>query len=140
VQDIREGDKVNPELEVLGAFLGPIQTGADKTLRLTRNKINFLVSDPGFVFDTSIRSAQSIAVYCREHGILTNEYERLAQQSKANGKRWYKLSKEERADAKNTHTFSEAAPRLAEDWEKLTTEIMTRFQERLAAAASNGQR
>jgi cellulose biosynthesis protein BcsQ len=140
VQEIRDDDKVNPDLDVLGAFLGPIQTGADKTVRLTRNKINFLVGDPSFVFDATIRSAQSIAVYCREHGVLSKEYEHIAQQAKTNGKRWFKLSKEERAQAKNSHTFSEAAPRLAEDWERLTTEIMTRFQERLAAAASNGQR
>jgi cellulose biosynthesis protein BcsQ len=140
VQEIRDVDKLNLELEVLGAFLGPIQTGADKTVRLTRNKINFLISDPAFVFDTTIRSAQSIAVYCRENGILSNEYEQLAHQVKTNGKRWYKMSKDERSEAKNSHTFSEAAPRLAEDWEKLTTEIMGRFQERLAAAASNAQR
>jgi cellulose biosynthesis protein BcsQ len=139
VQDVRDKEKLNPELEVLGAFLGPIQTGADKTVRMTRNKINFLVNDPSFVLESTIRSAQSIAVYCREHGILSNEYERLAQEKKTNGKRWYKLTKDERDRAKNTHTFSEAAPRLAEDWEKVTTEIMTRFQERLAAASTNSQ-
>jgi chromosome partitioning protein len=136
VRDVRDVDQVNPDLEVLGAFLGPIQNGAQKTARLTRQKINDLVGDPDFVCATTIRSAQSIATYCREQGILTNEYEVLAREAKDKGRRWFKQSKEERAAAKNAHTFSEAAPGLAGDWQDLVTEIMSRFQQRLAAAGS----
>lgn len=130
VGEVRDIDALNPELEVLGAFLGPIQTGAKKTERLTRERINDLVNIDDFVFPTTIRSAQSIAAYCRLHGILTNEYEHIAADAKAN-RRWFRLTKEDREKAKDEHTFSEAAPGLAADWEHLVGEIMERFQARL---------
>jgi hypothetical protein len=50
--------------------------------------------------------------------------------TKAN-RRWFRMSKEERERAKDEHTFSEAAPGLAADWENLVGEIMARFQTRL---------
>lgn len=128
--EVRDGDQLNPDLEVLGAFLGPIQNGAKKTERMARQRINTLVGDDDFVFTSTIRSAQSIAAYCRLHGMLTNEYEQIAADTKAN-RRWYRLSKEEREKAKDEHTFSEAAPGLATDWENLVAEIMARFQTRL---------
>jgi len=131
--EVRDADRLNPELEVLGCFLGPIQNGASKTERLTRQRINALVGDDDFVFASTIRSAQSIAAYCRLNGILTNEYEQLAADTKANGRRWFRLSQEEREQAKDEHSFSEAAPGLAADWEHLIGEIMARFQGRLAA-------
>lgn len=133
VGEVRDTDGLNPDLEVLGAFLGPIQNGANKTERLTRQRINDLVGVGDFVFSTTIRSAQSIAAYCRMHGILTNEYEQLASEVKAN-RRWFRLSKEERDKAKQEHTFSEAASGLAGDWEHLIGEIMDRFQARLSAS------
>lgn len=128
--EVRDTDRLNPELEILGAFLGPIQTGAKKTERLTRQRINTLVGAEDFVFTSTIRSAQSIAAFCRMNGILTNEYEQLASEAKQ-GRRWWKLSKEEREQAKEQHTWSEAAPGLAGDWEQLVAEIMARFQARL---------
>jgi chromosome partitioning protein len=131
--EVRDAEGLNPDLEILGAFLGPIQNGANKTERLTRQRMNALVGDDGFVFTTTIRSAQSIAAYCRQHGVLTNEYEQIAADVKANGRRWFRMSKEERAKAREEHTCSEAAPGLAADWENLVGEIMARFQERLAA-------
>ena len=121
---------VDREHHDLGAFLGPIQNGAKKTERMARQRINTLVGDDDFVFTSTIRSAQSIAAYCRLHGMLTNEYEQIAADTKAN-RRWYRLSKEEREKAKDEHTFSEAAPGLATDWENLVAEIMARFQTRL---------
>jgi len=133
VWEVRDTDRLNPDLEVLGAFLGPIQNGANKTERLTRQRINGLVGINDFVFSTTIRSAQSIAAYCRMHGVLTNEYEQLASEAKA-GRRWFHLSKEERAKAKEEHTFSDAAAGLAGDWEQLIGEIMERFQDRLGAS------
>ena len=134
--EVRDVEKLNPSLEILGAFLGPIQTGAKKTERLTRERMNALVGDDDFVFTTTIRSAQSIAAYCRQHGVLTNEYEQIAADVKANGRRWFKMTMAERDKAKGEHTFSEAAPGLASDWERLVGEIMERFQARLNAGDS----
>lgn len=133
VREVRDDERLNQDLEVLGAFLGPIQNGATKTARLTRRRINQLVGEDDFVFDTTIRSAQSIAAYCRANGILSNEYEQLARERRSNGRRWFQLSTHEREKAKEEHTFSEAAPGLAADWERLVGEIMARFQERVAA-------
>lgn len=140
VVEVRDTDRVNPELEVLGAFLGPIQNGATKTERLTRQRINGLVGTDDFVFTSTVRSAQSIAVYCRQQGILSNEYEQLAAEIKRTGRRWFRMTKEERSQAKEQHTFSEAAPGLAEDWEHLIAEIMIRFQTRLGGQASEPAR
>jgi cellulose biosynthesis protein BcsQ len=135
VAEVRDVDALNPEIEILGAFLGPIQTGATKTARLARKRINTLVGADDFVFEQTIRSAQSIAAYCRAHGILSNEYEEQAAEAKTNGPRWWRLSKEEREEQ---HTFSEAASGLAADWEALIGEIMARFQGRMSAQAGTG--
>lgn len=130
--EVRDVDRLNPDLEVLGAYLGPVQTGATKTERLTRERINMLVNQQDFVFASTIRSAQSIAVFCRQQGILSNEYERLAADAKQN-RRWWRMSKEERQQARGQHTWSDAAPGLAADWQELVDEIMARFQARLGA-------
>lgn len=130
--EVRDVDRLNPDLEVLGAYLGPVQTGATKTERLTRERINMLVNQQDFVFASTIRSARSIAVFCRQEGILSNEYERLAADAKQN-RRWWRMSKEEREQARGQHTWSDAAPGLAADWQELVDEIMARFQARLGA-------
>ena len=134
--EVRDIDGLNPELDILGAFLGPIQTGATKTERLARQRINTLVGKDDFVFGPTIRSAQSIAAYCRAQGILSNEYEEQAAEAKASGRRWWRLSKEER---EAQHSFSEAASGLAADWEGLVSEIMARFQGRLSAQVGVGR-
>ena len=140
VHEVRDVDCVNPHLEILGAFLGPVQTGAQKTALATAAQINELVGDPDFVLRSTIRSAQSIATYCRKNGILSNEYELLAQARRPKGRgAVFKLSRAERDLKKQEHTFSAAAPGLAADWQELVTEIMRRFQERLAAAPSGGE-
>jgi cellulose biosynthesis protein BcsQ len=127
VRDVRDVDGLNPDLEVLGAFLGPVQNGAAKTSRMAREKINDLVGEEDFVFETTIRSAQAISSYCRQEGILSNDYELLAGQVAQRRKRWFKQTAEERLAAKAKHSFSEAAPGLARDWQLLVTEIMLRF-------------
>lgn len=131
VREVRDEEQLNPDLEILGAFLGPIQTGAKKTERLTRSRIDSLVGEEGFVFSSTVRSAQSIAAYCRANGVLANEYEQLATEA-AKGRRWFRMTAAERAKAREEHTFSEAASGLAGDWERLVGEIMGRFQERQA--------
>lgn len=134
VQEVRDVDAVNPYLEVLGAFLGPIQNGAQKTAQITAAQINSLVNDPEFVLASTIRSAQSIATYCRANGILTNEYEVLANAKRPKGRgAIYKLAKADRDKLRAEHTFSAAASGLATDWQNVVTEIMDRFQARLAA-------
>lgn len=127
--EVKDVDGLNPELEILGAFLGPIQTGATKTERLAREHINALVGKRDFVFKATIRSAQSIAAYCRTEGILSNEYEQRASDAKSGGQKWWKLSKDER---QARHSFSAAASGLAADWETLVSEIVARFEERLS--------
>lgn len=130
---------LNPDLEVLGAFLGPIQTGATKTERLARRRINELVGDQDFVLAGTIRAAQSIAAYCRDHGVLVNEYEVLAAADKASERRhWWRQSPEERARAREEHTFSAAASGLAADWQHLTEEIMERFTQRREVLSTSG--
>jgi cellulose biosynthesis protein BcsQ len=127
-------DGLNPDLEILGVFLGPIQTGATKTVRAAREQIDTLAGQEGFVLNSTVRSAQSIATYCRANGILSNEYELEALVAKTKGKRWWALSKEERAAQ---HNYSEAGPGLASDWQHLVDEIMTRFRARLPQVKSD---
>ena len=135
VGEVRDVDDLNPALEVLGVFLGPIQTGASKTERLARRHINELVATDDFVFATTIRSAQSIAAYCRANGILADEYERLAAQHKQS-QPWFAMTPAERAAAREEHTISTAAPGLAGDWEALVAEIVERFTARDKRAAA----
>lgn len=122
-------EELNPHLGVLGAFLGPIQTGARKTERQARERINGLVGQSDFVFEATIRSAQSIAAFCREQGILANEYELLANKASSE-KKWWRQTPEERKRARDEHTFSAAAGGLASDWQQLSDEILERFKER----------
>ncbi len=134
--EVRDSDGLNPDLEIIGAYLGPVQNGATKTERLTRQRINSLVGEENFVFATTIRSAQSIAAYCRQHGVLSNEYEQQAVAAKQHGRQWFRMTRAEREEAKDRHTWSEAAAGLASDWERLVGEIIERFTARMAAATN----
>lgn len=128
VGEVRVED--NPKLEMLGVIVGPLAKQAHAIRREVATEIGELLGDPGIVFDTTIRHAPAIARRCREEGLLTNEYELIAATAKATRKSYWKMTKEERRDAK---TYSDAAEPLAADWQALVSEIMGRFQECLAA-------
>jgi len=72
-----------------------------------------------------------IAAYCRQHGVLTNEYEQIAADVKANGAMVQDVEGGEIEGEGGAHLFRGRAW-LASDWESLVGEIMARFQERLS--------
>jgi cellulose biosynthesis protein BcsQ len=119
-RDIKAGP--NPDLAVLGIALGPIPTQATRLRSDTIAHLHHVVGERVHVFDAVIRSAQSIAVTCREQGLLVNEYENAA----AVAPRWYQLSKDERARRRG---YSTAASGLADDYQSLVGEILGRFAE-----------
>lgn len=125
-------DELNPRLEMLGVALGPLAKQATVVKSSVRTEIGDLLGDHDLVFDTTIRTAPAIARHCRQEGLLTNEYEALAVAARKKRKSYWKMTAQEREDAKR---YSDAADGLAEDWQNLVNEIMARFQARLEVPA-----
>lgn len=126
--EVREGP--NPDLEVLGVVLGPLPLQSTRVRSETLAKLETLGGGKIHVFDSVIRSAQKIAVECRESGLLVHEYEVEAAEAEANAPKWFQLSP---ADRKKRKSFSKAADGLARDYEQLVQEILQRFSEVRAA-------
>lgn len=121
----------NPDLELLGVVVGPVQVQAKRVRDAVRNEINDLFGGEQVVFDTMIRHAPSVAQGCRERGIVSTEYEVAALEAASSQKKWYQLTRSERADAPS---FSAAASSVAEDWTNLVGEFMVRYNEARAHA------
>lgn len=116
--EVRQGP--NPNVEVLGVALGPIPTTSTRLRSDTVTQLHGLVRDKVHVFEQVVRAAQSVAVDCRERGLLVHEYETAASSATP----WYKVSREDRAKQRG---FSSAASGLAEDYQNLVGEILERF-------------
>jgi len=128
LSEVRAGP--NPALGVLGVALGPVPSQSTRLRRDTLEKLDALGSGKIHVFDSVIRSAQKIAVECRDGGLLVHEYERAAADAAANEPKWFELAPNERRERKS---YSTAAGGLALDYQSLVQEVLQRFSEVRAA-------
>lgn len=115
MQSVR--DTTNRTLSVLGVVLGPVPSQASRVREDAFEHLRRAVGADVHVFDRAIRHAQTIAVHCRDRGLLVHEYAKASEDAAP----WYKLSREERSNRKS---FSQAAPGLAEDYQVLVDEIL----------------
>ena len=114
-------------LEVLGIVLFDVAVNAHQINRESRDLIAEVLGDADVpVLDTTIRSASRAAKDMRDQGILAHEYEGRA----AHATPWY----EARRQGLQVPRFASNADGLAGDYERVTTEVLAAFTERLEAA------
>lgn len=113
----------NPAIDVLGVVLGPVPSQATRMRVDTMATLEALLKGKVHVFERTVRTAQLVAVHCRDLGMLVHEYEEAA---RTQSMPWYKLSREQR---RSQRSYSSAAPGLAEDYQQLANEILARFSE-----------
>lgn len=106
-------DGGNPDLVILGVVLTLAVSTATNIKRTVRATLTQLLGAHIKVFDTNIRFAQAAAVDCRRDGRLAHEYEQAAQAAEP----WWK-------NTTKGETFSRAATGLADDYQRLTNEVL----------------
>lgn len=109
-------DGGNPDLAILGVVLMLTVSAATNIKRNVRATLTELLGTHVKVLDTTVRFAQAAAVDCRRDGRLAHEYEQAAQAAEP----WWKNNNK-------GETFSRAATGLADDYQRLTNEILATF-------------
>jgi cellulose biosynthesis protein BcsQ len=111
----------NPSLELLGVVLFDFGTKDRRMLADTRAELERDLDGVAPVFDTFVRNSRRAPGDMRDQGLLAYEYERAAQTATP----WYK----DRAGPR----FSSSATGLAEDYQRLTEEMLTAITGRRTA-------
>ena len=109
-------DGGNPDLAILGVVLMLTVSTATNVKRTVRATLTQLLGTHVKVLDTTVRFAQAAAVDCRRDGRLAHEYEQAAQAAEP----WWK-------NTNKGETFSRAATGLADDYQRLTNEVLATF-------------
>lgn len=109
-------DGGNPDLAILGVVLMLTVSTATNIKRTVRATLTQLLGTHVKVLDTTVRFAQAAAVDCRRDGRLAHEYEQAAQAAEP----WWK-------NTNKGETFSRAATGLADDYQRLTNEVLAAF-------------
>lgn len=109
-------DGGNPDLGILGVVLMLTVSTATNIKRTVRATLTQLLGTHVKVLDTTVRFAQAAAVDCRRDGRLAHEYEQAAQAAEP----WWK-------NTNKGETFSRAATGLADDYQRLTNEVLATF-------------
>jgi len=109
-------DGGNPDLGILGVVLMLTVSTATNIKRTVRATLTQLLGSHVKVLDTTVRFAQAAAVDCRRDGRLAHEYEQAAQAAEP----WWK-------NTTKGETFSRAATGLADDYQRLTNEVLAAF-------------
>ena len=112
-QELRT-DGGNPDLRIVGVALMLAVSNATAVRRRVRSTLTALLGSAVPVFESTIRFAQAAAVDCRRSGRLAHEYERAALDADP----WWKHT------AGAGESFSRAASGLADDYQRLTNEIL----------------
>lgn len=119
----------NRDLELLGVAIFDVPANAKRLIGEAVADVRAGLGDTAPVFDASIRSAKSLARELRKKGMLAHEYEGVA----VNAPRPWEVG----FDPSSRPVGSEgSASNLAGDYAALTKEILGRFRERVAAAAT----
>lgn len=117
--EVRAGS--NPSLELLGVVLFDFGARDRVTLARARERLEADLADAAPVFQSFIRNSRMAPSDMRELGLLAYEYEETA----ARAPRWF--------DDPSARRFSRSAPGLAEDYQRLTAELLARFVGRRSA-------
>lgn len=115
----------NPGLELLGVALFDFSLAGKLIRREVRKSLESELGDPRLIFEAVIRRSERGAFDMRRRGILSHEYQKQADHQQRT------VTVAERIKAaragKPVDQFSSAADGLAEDYENLTREILTRI-------------
>lgn len=117
-------EALNPEVEALGVVLFGITTSASAVRRKAENEVSRTFATPDVLFGTAIRHSEKVAQDCRERGQLVIEYE-----ADLDGQLGYWAA---RKAGKEVQRLSVASRGLAEDYIRLTEEIVRRRESALA--------
>lgn len=117
-------EALNPDVEALGVVLFGITTSASAVRRKAENDVARTFGTPEVLFGTAIRHSEKVAQDCRERGQLVIEYE-----AELDGQLGYWAA---RKAGKEVQRLSAASRGLAEDYIRLTEEIVQRRQAALA--------
>jgi cellulose biosynthesis protein BcsQ len=122
----------NPQLELLGVALFGIGASANRIARDTRNAVARDLGTADLVFEARIRHVEGAANNTRDLGKLVHEVEAALPEAQ----------KSRLANLRGRHRANDSAPRLAasakglaEDYQALATELMSRVAARLEATA-----
>lgn len=118
--------EVNPGLELLGVVLFGIGASATVIERQVRAKVTEGLGGAAPLFHGSIRYLEAPAVEARDRGMLVHEYER---DLVANAPRWYER-RGKGANAPEAPRVARTAHKLAEDYARVATEVLTLVAER----------
>lgn len=118
----------NPDLELLGVALTLIPSRSTKVVAEARAQLTELLGQRIPVFETTIRYANRAAVSCRKSGQVAAEYEDAAGRAAP----WYLARKA----GEPVERYSSAASSLAEDYQRLTEEILGAI---IASISENSQ-
>lgn len=108
---------LNPGLALLGVVLFGVEVRATRIRQEVRAQVGRELGDPSAVFDSTIRHLQAPARDSRGRGQLAHEYEAAVLAAP----RFYEPGGR---DGRLAHS----APGLAGDYQRLTTELLTRLQ------------
>jgi cellulose biosynthesis protein BcsQ len=111
----------NPSLELLGVVLFDFGTQDKRMLADTRAELERDLDGAAPVFDAFIRNSRRAPGDMRDRGLLAYEYEVAAAQATP----WYQ--------DRDGPRFSASAPGLAEDYQRLTAEMLSAITERRSA-------
>jgi cellulose biosynthesis protein BcsQ len=122
----------NAALELLGVVLFGIETRAKRIRADVRAKIGREVGDADLVFDAEIRHVLAPALGARGRGLLAHEYEAKVL---AAPKFWERLRQRDGTDPQagedpeeQVGRLAASAPGLAEDYQAVASELLTRMQ------------
>ena len=116
---------LNPHLELLGVAIFASDTRANRWRTNAATKLAAGLGELAPVFESFIRYSEAAADDMRERGLLAIEYERAA----ARAPRWW----EQLATGGRPAGFASSADGVAGDYQRLTAEIFTARNARLAA-------
>lgn len=111
-------EPLNPDIEALGVVLFGITSTASAVRRKAETDVSRAFGTPDVLFHTAIRHSEKVAQDCRERGQLVIEYE-----ADLDGQLGYWAA---RKAGKELQRLSAASRGLAEDYIRLTEEIVAR--------------
>ncbi len=111
--------KTNERLRILGIVLMLVNSSATVVLAEARQDLNNTLRGSVPIFSTAIRSAEAVAVACRQRGMLVGEYAAQATSTPPSG-RFASLR-----SGKKPERFLPSSVGLASDYVKLALEVLT---------------
>lgn len=105
---------INPALDLLGVFIAGVSISATSIRRKARISLARDLGGGDLLLQTILRTSDTCAYECRHRGLLVHELET------------------------QNRKFAQSAAGLAQDYQALTTEIVSRIADAEAAAATKG--